>query len=82
MCDNVCACALLTQYVVTVNVSSITLNMTLAICDIILDSHGPQEDKCSVSCFYPVVLNLMDLTVRSRSMFFNLKKYLELRLEL
>lgn len=40
--------AFLTQSVVTVNVSSVTLNMTLAICDIMLDSHGPQEVKCSV----------------------------------
>lgn len=57
-------CVFVTLCVKTVNESSTTVNMTLAIYDIKLDGHRPHAAKCSVSWSNPVVLTLgMDPTV-------------------
>lgn len=47
-----------TLCVMTVNESSTTLNMILAIYDVKLEGHGPHATKCSVSWSNPVVLIL------------------------
>lgn len=51
-------CVFMTLCVMTVNESSTTLSMTLAIYDIKLDGHGPRAAKRSLSWSNPVVLTL------------------------
>lgn len=51
-------CVFVTLCGTTVNESSTTLDMTLAIYDIKLDGHRPHAAKCSVSWSNPVVLTL------------------------
>lgn len=51
-------CVSVTLCVMTVNESSTTPNMTLAIYDIKLDGHRPNAAKRSVSCSNPALLTL------------------------